>query len=1029
MKRVWTSEQLEAIEKSGTNIIVSAGAGSGKTAVLSERVLRKIQNGTHVNELLILTFTNAAAKEMKDRIRKNIKGDPNLSKELELLSSSYITTFDSYALSIVKKYYYLLNISNEINITDESYVSLCAENVLDSIFNEKYESEDEDFLYLIDNYCNKNDKELKSSILKLANSIDSFIDKKEVINFIKNNYFNDDNFNKYIEDFKSFINAKKEYLKLLIDSFDDEGSGLKEKIYNSLSGLIECNINDLHMYTNISLPQAPRGSSEEVKEGKKEIADAAKEITKYSSLGDINSIKEKLYSNERVTKVIINIISEYIEKLSKFKLENKMFTFNDIASLAIKILEENENVRNEIKYSFKEIMIDEYQDTNDVQDKFMSLIENNNVYMVGDIKQSIYRFRGSNPSIFKIKYDDYSKNNGGIKIDLTSNFRSRYEVLKNINDIFDLIMDSDIGGADYKVSHRMVFGNKTYEEVKDKNFNYNMKILEYENDTEYENQEIEIFTIAKDIKEKINNKMQIFDDGKLRDAKYSDFAIILDRSETFDNIKKIFEYLSIPVSIQKDEKLTSTSDISLIKHLFSYINKINKNEYDRDFIHDYMSIARSFLYELDDNSIFKIIKNKNYKDSIVYKELSKITSINSKTCPVLLEEILNITDYYNKLNRIGDYENTNVRIKTIYEQCNTLNSLGLTIDEYIEYLNNVIESGYEIKYKAYSTSDDSVKVVTIHGSKGLEYHVCYFADIAHKFNLRDTKDKFIIDKKYGIIITGDEEVNLLKELNKYNYIKEEISERLRLLYVAITRAKENFIIVLPYKDTKKLEKDENGVISIIRRNNFLRLGDFIYAVKDYLSEYCETVDINSLNLTRDYLNKKSINKKLDSTEEELIVNEIHINNEEIESKHYSKEVNDIIDVETKKNMEFGTKIHEVFELIDFKNPNYDDIEEDFIKNKIHKFFDNELLKNVCNANVYHEYEYVYQKEDISYNGIIDLMLEYDDHIDIIDFKLSHVTDENYIKQLNGYRDYISTISNKKINIYLYSILNEEFKSL
>ena len=202
-----------------------------------------------------------------------------------------------------------------------------------------------------------------------------------------------------------------------------------------------------------------------------------KEITKYSSLGDINSIKEKLYSNERVTKVIINIISEYIEKLSKFKLENKMFTFNDIASLAIKILEENENVRNEIKYSFKEIMIDEYQDNSDLDDEFFTKIANNNLFLVGDVKQSIYGFKGANPNKFLAKYNIISERNyeefKEEKYTMNINYRSRREILDGVNRIFENYMDFQFGGVDYKFDHHeLVYDtNITYdncEEPKDK---------------------------------------------------------------------------------------------------------------------------------------------------------------------------------------------------------------------------------------------------------------------------------------------------------------------------------------------------------------------------------------------------------------------------------------------------------------------------------------------------------------------------------------------------------------------------------
>ena len=183
----WTPEQEEAIKKSGTNIIVSAGAGSGKTAVLSERVIEKINNGIHVNELLILTFTKAAASEMKERIRKKILSDPKYSEEVKLINSSYITTFDSYALSVVKKYHYLLNISDDISISDESIIRIKENEIIDNIFDELYLSNNNSFEDLVLKYSFKNDKDIKKNILKICNIISNKINYQEYINNIKKN--------------------------------------------------------------------------------------------------------------------------------------------------------------------------------------------------------------------------------------------------------------------------------------------------------------------------------------------------------------------------------------------------------------------------------------------------------------------------------------------------------------------------------------------------------------------------------------------------------------------------------------------------------------------------------------------------------------------------------------------------------------------------------------------------------------------------------------------------------------------------
>ena len=1035
----WTKEQEEAIVKSGSNIIVSAGAGSGKTAVLSERVINKIQNGIHVNELLILTFTRAAADEMKDRIRKKIGKIPEFKDELTLLSIAYITTFDSFALSVVKKYHYLLNISSNIAITDESIVKLEQKKILDNIFEELYKEKNENFINLIKKYCIKNDKSLKSNILSLCNKISDYIDRDEFIDNVINNFYEEENVNNLLTKYKEFINDKKKAIMLELDNmnmyFDYDYC---MSLQNSCLGILKANIDELHLYESIKLPSAPRGSEEEAKEVKANLKKLVDDLISYGNYGTLEDIKNDILSSKETVITILEIVKSYLNEVEKYKKENNIYTFSDISRLSIKILKENESVRNELKYSFKEIMIDEYQDTNDVQDIFISMIANNNVYMVGDIKQSIYRFRGSNPNIFKEKYSNYSKNIGGYKIDLIKNFRSRYEVLDNINKVFDLIMDSSLGSAEYRETHEMVYGNTAYDSEKINDFNYDFEVLEYMNnkkETGFDNSEVEIFMIAKDIKDKMKNKLKVFDKetSKLRDATYNDFVIILDRSKYFDSFKKIFEYLDIPLTILKDGKLNASTDIYLIKNIVDLIIHINDNNLNEDFKYDFVSIARSFLYEYTDENIFDIINSKNYKETTIYKDFSSIENINIKTSNEIFNDILDITDFYNKLYKIGDYENTNVRLETISKLSSSLSNLGLSIIDFRDYLNDIIENNEDIKYTTFSSNSDSVKILTIHKSKGLEYPVCYFADLDHEFNTSELKDKFICDKNYGLIVPSNMEditTSVIKELYKKDFIKEEISEKIRLFYVALTRAREKMIIVLPEKETKKLEKNENGVIEEIRRLSFSKLSDFMYGVKDYLDKYFKTIDITKLGLTKDYQYNKTINIK-DNTniKDDINVEEINIKNDIAEEKHFSKETNVLSTKEEIKMMKYGTRIHEYLELIDYKNPNLSLIKDTFIKDKIEKFLNNDLLKNIKDSNIYHEYEFYYEKDNINYHGIIDLMLEYDEHIDIIDFKLKSITDDNYKSQLYGYKNYIENITNKKVNTYLYSILNEKIESI
>lgn len=1032
----WTKEQQSAIETSGTNIIVSAGAGSGKTAVLSERVISKLSAGIHVDELLILTFTRAAAEEMKDRIRKKIKKNPNFIEESDRLESAYITTFDSFALSVLKKYHYLLNLPKDIEVTDESIIALKKIEIMDEIFDDEYSKSDPNFTKLIERFSLKNDKTLKEAILDLANKIENMGDKDNFLDYLENGFYKDENLKKLLDEFKNHIETKKHALSLELERsycyFDED---YNSKLDSILLPIINSqNLEELISLKSAKLPALKRGSDEELKKIKDNIKTALDEVIALAEFGTEDEIIDGIKSTKATTLELIYLIKKYFESLLRYKAENNIYTFGDIARLSIEILKNFNEARNELKNKFKEIMIDEYQDTNDIQEEFISLIADHNVYMVGDIKQSIYRFRGSNPDIFKEKYNLYSKNDGGLKIDLIKNFRSREEVLENINRIFDLLMDEDLGGAAYTESHEMVYGNAAYDDERVSNFNYDMEVLEYDNPkgSEYKNTEVEIFTIAADIKNKLSSNFQVFDKdtGKMRPFRYSDAVIILDRSTYFDDFKKVFEYLNIPLTILKDDVLTSKTDIYIVKNLVDLLIHIKNGLFDSGFKYAFLSIGRSFLYEYTDEYLFDIITKKEYKTTTLYKDISSIEDYNSSSTRELITALLDKTEFYNKLYKIGDYKATTIRIENVLNMASSLGKLSYNIEDFRDYLTGIISIGLDIKYTPATVDQDSVQILTIHKSKGLEYPICYFADLDHNFNTRELKNRLIVDNKYGIISGienefDDDTDSILKHLYKDNFFMSEIGEKIRLFYVALTRAREHIVIVLPEADTWKLEKNRLGTIDTARRIKFRKLGDFIYAIKDYLPSYFKKIDLDTLGLTKDYLYQKTVNQKIDSREIPTFeVQNLDIVSKEKENRRFSKNDIELISKETLDNMKFGTKVHETLELIDFKNFNPNEVEDEFIRDKISRFLKNELFQNIESAKIYKEYEFVYEIDDTEYHGSIDLMLEYDGHIDIVDYKLKNTDDEHYKEQITGYKNYISQISNKPVDIYLYSIIDE-----
>lgn len=1015
----WTNEQKEAIYTEGTNIIVSAGAGSGKTAVLTERVLEKVKKGISVDNLLILTFTKMAAKEMKERIGDKLKKE-GLTSELAKLDTADITTFDAYALSVVKKYHYYLNVSKDINIIDGSVITLYKRKILKDIFEELYEENNHEFIDFIQEYCIKDDKDIFEFILNINSKLDLKTNKREYLdNYINTVYDEvkiDNDIDNYIKVILKLISNINDYLEYIDD--DD----YLAKLYDVISPLLSAkSYDDIKSNISIKLPIL-RGASDITREYRDKIKSTIDEIKKLTTYDSYDDIKMGILSTKGNAKVIIDIIKKLDDITYNYKVKYNSYEYSDISALAIKLVRDNKEIREEIKNNLNEILIDEYQDTNDVQEEFISYISNNNVYMVGDIKQSIYRFRNANPYIFKNKYDTYSNNIGGIKIDLNKNFRSREEVINNINLLFDRIMDNDIGGADYSLSHRMIYGNLMYKGDGDNKEDNNFSVYNYLNDTTFKNNEVEAFIIADDIKNKINSGYRAFgkDTNGVRKIKYSDFAILLDSSKSFDLYKKILEYNGIPTSIVKSVNLTDGEVVLVIKNIISFIIKINDNKIDNEFKKLFISIGRSFLFNTDDNVLFDYFLNNNFKDSDIYKISYNITK---RLDTISLEEfivlIVDNFDFYNKLFLLGDYNANILRIQKLKEITNSLINLDYDIYDYQKYLDDIISNNLKLEYNVNDNSTDTVKIMTIHASKGLEFGVCYYGELYNRFNNSDAISKYSYDNKYGIILPYKDKFlynTIYHNLSYRDYVMENISERIRLFYVALTRAKEKMIFILP-SNNKDNDKCIGNIIDNSIRGKYNSFASIMYSLESITKDYYKNIDINDINLSKDYnmISNNNYKEHLKLINDKIEVNTTCIPSSIKENKTFSKKDIHIITKEEEDKLLYGRLVHELFECTDFNNlDNLSDNNKKIIERFLEKV-------DISHANIYKEYEFIYDEDNTTYHGIIDLMLEYQDNIKIIDYKLKNINDDAYIKQLTGYKDYIEKLFNKKTSIYLYSI--------
>ena len=455
-----------------------------------------------------------------------------------------------------------------------------------------------------------------------------------------------------------------------------------------------------------------------------------------------------------------------------------------------------------------------------------------------------------------------------------------------------------------------------------------------------------------------------------------------------------------------------------------FIISIKNKDIDK---YSFVSIGRSFLSDYKDREIYEYIVNDKICESSLYKKcLELIDNIDIMSPSSYLNYVLDCFDYDYKLITISNILEHRVRREYLFNLVKELEDSGNTIYDFVEHLDNISRNDLDLKFNTNTDNSNSCKIMTIHKSKGLEFPICYYASLFTRFNLDETKKRILYDNKYGIVIPkvdGYYKDTIIKTLVKNNIKKEEISEEIRLLYVALTRVEEKMIIVIP-----KIE-EEKEVLDIIpdevkeKYNSFL---DILKSIYSLLLPYVKEVEVDA---SKEYLYGKN-NDKLDKISDTLKVEEVSIGKVIKEENHYSKDNLHLITKEEKELMDFGSKVHEVLELIDFKNPDYSlfDITDE-IKFKIDKFLNSSLIKNNINNKMYKEYEFIYSKDNILSHGIIDLMIESDNKIIIIDYKLKNISDIEYDKQLNGYREFIKNKLGMDVDCYLYSILDEEYRKV
>jgi len=983
----WTEEQRQAIYEKDSNILVAAAAGSGKTAVLVERIINKIINeNIDIDKLLVVTFTNAAASEMRERvlnaIYKKIDENPEderLQRQVTLLNKASICTIDSFCLDVVRNNFFEIDISQNFRIGDTTEIEILKQDVIEDLFEEKYETQDKDFEKLINTYTSyKDDTPLKELILKIYTYIQSnpFPEKwlNEKIEMFNLSNQLDQDFAQTIWG-KQLLKQVEEILQDGIIKLEAEKSNLAK--YDELSKyylIINDDIEQLEMlksnldswdkaYTIASgIKFKTWAVDKKITLEAKEIAKVARDSVKESLkkvlqkilIFDSQEANEDINDMYEVLKKLGNLILEFGEKFSKRKKEKNIVDFSDVEHFALKILLDENGEASAIakKYQekFEEIAIDEYQDSNLVQEYILtSISRGNNIFMVGDVKQSIYKFRQARPDLFLGKYKTYkTKNNktqaDDLKIQLFKNFRSRSEVLDFSNMIFASIMTEELGELNYTTEEYLNLGanyESTNQDLRAEIDILNIEDLAaedtYDEDNSEEDEEIkervenielEAKFVANRVKQLIENKFQIYDAKKQekRDIKYKDIVILLrSTKESAPIFEKEILNLGMPVfsdaSSEYLESIEIQTIMSLLRIIDNPLQEIPLVAVMRSSIGGFTDneLVQIRLSDKYDNFYNAILKSKKDVDigfrNKMEKFLNNLEMWRKEQEYLSLDELIwkiyNDTGYYNYVGLMTNGDIRQANLKMLFErakQCESISFKGLF--NFINYIEKIKTSSKDMdSAKVIGENDDVIRIMSIHKSKGLEFPVVFLSGTGKQFNLQDLNNKILLHPEIGIgvkYIDYERQIEydtLSKQAMKNQILLETLSEEMRILYVALTRAKEKLIITGYSTAEKQKEIDElkykYSELKPILLKKYKTYLDWIKLVCVYFSEKMEklsTVKIYEKNEVLKMCNKKS--EQEDNTVEEILKK---LANVDIDSKE-QKKIIEIIEYEYKNKM-------------------------------------------------------------------------------------------------------------------------------
>lgn len=902
-----TPSQRQAIDDRGTNILVSASAGSGKTAVLVERAIKLIKEGMPVRRILMVTFTDAAAQSMRDKIREALQKDlkefhpkntqeqaqqKNMLRGLRELPTADISTIHAFCLKLIKRYYYLINLDPQFRLlTDDTERLLLQEEVWQEVSEKLYaesptQTEDDQVSFdkLVVNFSGDRDAQgLDDLILKLYGTATAQPAPEEWLKNLANNYFlgNDEitKTNFYQNQLKPVVMRD---LEQLVNDFGELSIRMADLGYDQPAEIIkgdQAKIQELETAMDAEKWNDIRAAFQGIKYARMSGGAKKKDLeyeTYQSLIKARNSLKDQLkgivaayfeYDEEELRHIVTEsarMVATLSQATIKFahayqqaKLNRHVLEFSDLEHYAYQILtppadeDDWQTLVNELRNYYQEIMIDEYQDTNPLQEKILMKLANpdkQNLFMVGDVKQSIYRFREADPTLFLDKYDRYREGKGGEAIVLAENFRSMENITGFTNLLFEQLMDRQVGEIDYDDDAHLKFAANYYRDDPDNQVKPTEVLLYDANVNEQLPEEDDKLTgelrmVAMRIKQMVRNQELIYDKQtkKMRPVRYGDI-VLLERTKNINNtLMEQFNELEVPLTVHDVESYFQATEVRVMMSLLKIIDNPKQDI-------PLVAVLRSPIVGLSNKELaFIRLQNRqadfytalmscmtNYENhqlqhrrtltedqlTRLYEQLTTFVEQVSRfrqvaqqqTLVDLIWQVYQDTGYLDYVGAMPGGQQRQANLHALYERAHTYEQSSFKgLYQFIRFIEKMQEHDQDLGVAPTQLETDTVNVMTIHGSKGLQFPVVFLINTSHHFNNAAVRDNAVVDPSSGIGIKIMDDERMVydtpqRQLILNNIQQGERAEDLRVLYVALTRAEQRLIITASFNEKRRGQK-------------------------------------------------------------------------------------------------------------------------------------------------------------------------------------------------------------------------------